>query len=141
MTYTYDKKGNITKIVYSTNKKIRYVYDDLGQLIREDNGLLNKIYVYTYDNVGNIKTKVTYALTAVGTTPSSPTSTYNYGYSSDWGDNSTEISLEQTYSIFGKEVTFSAGVNTGLGASFSFGKKTVIGATYGWGLVFSLEVK
>ena len=26
----------------------------LGQLIREDNGLLNKTYVYTYDNAGNI---------------------------------------------------------------------------------------
>ena len=27
---------------------------DLGQLLREDNGLLNKTYVYTYDNAGNI---------------------------------------------------------------------------------------
>ena len=27
---------------------------DLGQLTREDNGLLNKTYVYTYDNAGNI---------------------------------------------------------------------------------------
>ena len=24
------------------------------QLVREDNGLLNKTYVYTYDNAGNI---------------------------------------------------------------------------------------
>ena len=27
---------------------------DLSQLIREDNGLLNKTYVYSYDNAGNI---------------------------------------------------------------------------------------
>ena len=27
---------------------------DLGQLTREDNGLLNVTYVYTYDNAGNI---------------------------------------------------------------------------------------
>ena len=53
----------------------------------------------------------------------------------------TEVSLAQTYEFFGKEFTVSVGVNTGLGASLSFGKKTVIGATYGWGLVFSLEVK
>ncbi len=62
---------------------------DLCQLIREDNGLLNKTYVYTYDNAGNITSKKTYALTAAGTTPTSPTSTYNYGYSSGWGDKLT----------------------------------------------------
>ena len=53
-TYTYDQNGNITKIVYSTGQEIRYVYDDIGQLIREDNGLKNYTYVYTYDNAGNI---------------------------------------------------------------------------------------
>ena len=53
-TYTYDQNENITKISYSTGQEIRYVYDDLGQLLREDNGLLNKTYVYTYDNAGNI---------------------------------------------------------------------------------------
>ena len=36
----------------------------LSQLIREDNGLTNKTYVYTYDNAGNITSKKTYALTA-----------------------------------------------------------------------------
>ena len=35
----------------------------------EDNGVLNKTYVYTYDNAGNITSKKTYALTAAGTTP------------------------------------------------------------------------
>ena len=36
----------------------------LGQLIREDNELLGKTYVYTYDNAGNITSKKTYAFTS-----------------------------------------------------------------------------
>ena len=60
---------------------------NLGQLLREDNEFLGETYVYIYDNAGNILSKKTYALTAAGTTPTSPTSTYNYGYSSSgWGD-------------------------------------------------------
>ena len=54
-TYTYDQNGNITKIVYSTGEEIRYVYDDLSQLIREDNELTEETYVYTYDNARNDK--------------------------------------------------------------------------------------
>ena len=34
------------------------------QFVREDNGLLNKTYVYSYDNAGKITSKKTYALTA-----------------------------------------------------------------------------
>ena len=39
--YTYDANGNITKITLSTGAEYRYVYDDIGQLIREDNPTLN----------------------------------------------------------------------------------------------------
>ena len=107
-TYTYDQNGNITKIVYSTGEEIRYEYDDLGQLTREDNGLLNKTYVYTYDNAGNIISKKTYALTAAGTTPSSPTSTYSYGYSSGtWGDMLTSYrGTTITYDAIGNPLSY-----------------------------------
>ena len=71
-TYTYDGDGNITKVVTSNGGETRYVYDDMNQLIREDNTALGKTYVYTYDNAGNILTKSTYALTAAGVTPSAP---------------------------------------------------------------------
>ena len=67
--------------------EIRYVYDDIGQLIREDNSLLNATYVYTYDNAGNIISKSTYALTAAGTTPTNPTDIKAYGYAEKaWKD-------------------------------------------------------
>lgn len=41
----------------------KYYYDDLGQLIREDNRALNKTYVWSYDDAGNILSKKTYAFT------------------------------------------------------------------------------
>ena len=39
---------------FSNNNLFRYVYDDIGQLVREDNTFLNETYVYEYDNAGNI---------------------------------------------------------------------------------------
>ena len=41
----------------------QYAYDELGQLIREDNKDANKSYTYTYDSRGNILEKKTYAFT------------------------------------------------------------------------------
>jgi len=100
-TYSYDHAGNITRIVYSTGKEIRYVYDDIGQLIREDNGVYNNTYVYTYDNAGNITSRITYSLTAAGVTPTNPSITYNYGYTnSSWGDQMT--------SFYGRTITYDA---------------------------------
>ena len=52
-TYTYDERGNITKIVTNGDIETRYYYDVLNRLIREDNEALNKTYQYTYDNGGN----------------------------------------------------------------------------------------
>ncbi len=107
-TYTYDADYNITRIVYNTGKVIRYVYDDLGQLIREDNSLLNATYVYNYDDSGNITSKVKYALTAEGVTPENATSTYTYGYASDgWGDMLTSFrGVNITYDANGNPLSY-----------------------------------
>ena len=75
--YAYDANGNITKITLSTGAEYRYVYDDIGQLIREDNCTLNRTYVYSYDDAGNILSKKTYALTAAGSMPATLYSTYS----------------------------------------------------------------
>ena len=133
--FTYDQNGNVTKIVFSTGEEIRYVYDDLGQLLREDNGLLGATYVYTYDNAGNILSKNKYSLTAEGTAPSNPTKTDTFAYgNSGWGDlltsyNGHEITYDEignpldyynvssyTFSWTGKELT---GLVKG-GQSYSF---------------------
>ena len=128
-TYTYDQNGNITKVVYSTGEEIRYVYDDLSQLIREDNGALGKTYVYTYDNAGNITSKKTYSLTAAGATPSSLQSTNSYGYStSGWGDMLTSYRGQSiSYDAIGNPLTY----YNGSSYTFSWTGRQLTGATFG----------
>ena len=50
--YTYDNAGNITAIT-SGGKRISYQYDELNQLIRENNGVLGITVLYAYDAGGN----------------------------------------------------------------------------------------
>ena len=86
---------------------------DLGQLLREDNEFLGETCVYTYDNAGNITSKKTYALTAEGTTPTSATSTYSYGYSSSgWGDMLTSYrGVSITYDEIGNPLSYYNGAS------------------------------
>ena len=102
----------------STGEEYRYVYDDLGQLIREDNTATSKTYVYTYDNAGNILTKAVYSLTAAGVTPSAADlqSIYTYGYTdAEWGDKLTSYNgVELTYDAIGNPLTYYNG------SSYSF---------------------
>ncbi|MDL2289440.1 hypothetical protein LJB83_01605 [Clostridia bacterium OttesenSCG-928-F22] len=54
-TYAYDANGNITNITESANtgsKAVAYVYDEIGQLIRENSQKENRTYTYTYDDAG-----------------------------------------------------------------------------------------
>ena len=64
---------------------LRYGYDELGQLVREDNRYTGKSYTWKYDNAGNILNRKTYAYTidALGTVQN----TVIYGYDNgSWGD-------------------------------------------------------
>ena len=110
-TYTYDGNGNITKI-HDGTYETRYVYDNLGQLIREDNEALEDTYVYTYDNAGNILSKSTYEFTAEGVTPTNPTETKAYQYSnSQWGDLLVQMGDDSaTYDEIGNPVSFEFGL-------------------------------
>ena len=107
-TYAYDGNGNITKIALSNGQEYRYVYDDLGQLIREDNSIANRTYVYSYDNAGNIQYKKTYLLTAEGSTPSTLYNTYSYGYNdAEWGDLLTSYrGVSITYDNIGNPLSY-----------------------------------
>ncbi len=107
-SYIYDSNGNIEKIYIGTTAVYRYKYDDLGQLVREDNVELNRTYVYTYDNAGNILTKKTYALTSEGVTPTNPQSTVNYGYNdASWGDLLTSYGGQNiTYDAIGNPLSY-----------------------------------
>ena len=78
----YDDMGNITSISDSAGVvQNRYEYDDLNQLVREDNRALGKSYTYTYDEAGNIKSKKVYNFT-LGTL-GTPIDTISYTYSGD----------------------------------------------------------
>ncbi|QLY78026.1 carbohydrate binding domain-containing protein [Clostridium intestinale] len=60
--YTYDKNGNIETIVQS-GKKIKYYYNEINELIREDNQISNNTIQYTYDKGGNLISKAEYPYT------------------------------------------------------------------------------
>ena len=89
--YTYDERGNITSICRGVNDIVcRYTYDDLGQLIREDNRTLGATYTWTYDNAGNILSSKTYAYTTGSLGSAQRTVSYDYS-SGSWGDLLTSI--------------------------------------------------
>ena len=77
-------------MTYSDGKEIYYHYDNLGQLVREDNQPLDVSIVYEYDNAGNIVSKKTYqyCLPAVSLDEYSDFAEDEYEYESDgaWGD-------------------------------------------------------
>ena len=112
-TFTYDANGNITKIVDSAGYTCRYVYDDLGQLIREDDGYTNHTYLYTYDKAGNIIKKETYNYTGAGITPVVGGSSISYGYTnSAWGDQLTSFGGNAiTYDANGNPLQYYNGYN------------------------------
>ena len=54
LKYKYDEKGNITEVYENSILQVRYKYDSLSRLIREDNKPLNKTTTWEYDAGGNI---------------------------------------------------------------------------------------
>lgn len=66
-SYTYDACGNVETMVErsadGSERKIRYYYDALNQLVREDNQKQNKTICYTYDVGGNMVRRDEYRYT------------------------------------------------------------------------------
>ena len=103
-TYTYDSLGNITSITdgtYTTS----YEYDDLNQLVRENDQKANRTYVYTYSN-GNITSKKEYAYTTGDLGALQDTITWNYA-DSTWGDLLTSFDgTSITHDEIGNPITY-----------------------------------
>nr|WP_162990890.1 DNRLRE domain-containing protein [Maliibacterium massiliense] len=89
LSYTYDAVGNITSVSDGTHTT-HYTYDDLYQLVREDNQAAGKTWVWTYDLGGNIKSRVEYSYTtgAVSVENALDTVVYAYG-DANWPDKLT----------------------------------------------------
>lgn len=81
--YQYDANGNITKII-EDGMENRYYYNELNELIEQDNKTLDKSIVYSYDLGGNIigKTEITYD-------NGEPGSSITYEYDDTWKDKFT----------------------------------------------------
>ena len=66
LKYAYDEMGNISKVYENGELSVRYTYDKLSRLIREDNKAIGETYLFDYDNNGNILTKRTLEFTLKG---------------------------------------------------------------------------
>ena len=55
--YKYDNMGNICRIDENGEPVIWYKYDALNRLVHEDNKTFGEIWLFSYDNKGNILCK------------------------------------------------------------------------------------
>ncbi len=105
ISYTYDANGNIESINQNSTP-IKYYYNELNEVTREDNAVLNKTIVYTYDAGGNITNKTEYPYTtgALGTA----TTAYPYVYGdTNWKDKLTSYNGKAiTYDAIGNPLTY-----------------------------------
>ena len=86
--------------------KLKYTYDSMGRLTREDNAYANKTYVYTYTSNGNISAKKTYAYTTGTLGAVQTTETRAYG-NSNWLDQLTNINATAiTYDSMGNPLNW-----------------------------------
>ncbi len=81
--YTYDKCGNISEIKENGALAVRYSYDGLNRLTREDNKKSGKTYLFDYDNNGNIISRRTTAFTLKSDIEECAFTAYEYGYNGD----------------------------------------------------------
>ncbi len=138
-TYTYDSNGNITKVSYSNGKETRYVYDDIGQLIREDNQIQNFTYVYAYDNAGNITSITRCGYLEADEEPPSYANKFEFAYSSsEWGDVLTSFrGTANTYDEIGNPLTY----YNGSSYIFTWDGRQLASATYGYNFNYSYTYK
>ena len=102
----YDALNRLTSAKENGTIKLKYTYDSMGRLIREDNAYANKTYVYTYTSNGNISAKKTYAYTTGTLGAVQTTETRAYG-NSNWLDQLTNINATAiTYDSMGNPLNW-----------------------------------
>ena len=143
-TYSYDARGNITAVYKGGTLQASYAYDDLNQLVRENNVTANKTWVYTYDERGNILSKKTYAYTTgtLGTVQDTIPYTYYDQWSSDaWGDAllSYDGAMNCLYDDIGNPIRYYNGTSSGDLYSFTWanGRQLVSGDRSGTGFTYT----
>lgn len=111
--YTYDALGNIETITVGEKITNKYYYDEINQLIREDNVKQNKTIVYEYDVGGNLLNKKEYSYTET-TLPTTTNNTVLYTYeNTNWKDQLTSYNGKQiTYDEIGNVVNYDGNTYT-----------------------------
>ena len=105
LVYTYDAAGNITSVTDGENVT-RYCYDNMGQLIREDNPYSQKTCVYAYDSCGNILSRTEYGYTDDENPAGGTVTAYEYNNAA-WGDQLTSWNGESiTYDAIGNPLLY-----------------------------------
>jgi len=131
--YTYDPAGRIASVTLDTTPQAAYQYDVSGELIREDDALLNQTITYAYDTVGNMTGKTVYPYTPGGDTLPAPTTTYTNTFNAanqmtKWqGAPLTYDTQGNLLGLNGATLTWQAGL---LSAYTKAGQATTY--TYGW---------
>ena len=119
-SYTYDAVGNIETISENGELKAKYYYDELSQLVREDNKELNQTIVYEYDQGGNIQSKTRYAYTEGELGEAVGTDTYSYQAEDLWADVLTGYNGQKfTYDEIGNPLTY----RDGMGFTWQYGRQ------------------
>lgn len=111
-TFTYDIRGNITRITDTAGNITTYVYDDQNQLTRENfsnasDSTKSYTYVYEYDKAGNRTSRKKYAYTTGSVASLTPTSTQTLTYNINteaWGDQLANT----TYDALGNPLTYNS---------------------------------
>ena len=107
--YSYTPQGNISAVC-DGDRQSTYQYDEINQLIRENNAYLNKTVTYSYDAGGNILSKTAYPYTTGSLEgQTGETVTYSYG-DSEWKDLLTAYNGQEiTYDAIGNPLSYKNG--------------------------------
>ena len=106
-SYTYDNNGNILTITKSGSLQVSYFYDNLNQLVRENNVTEDKTVIYSYDGYGNLQNKKTYDYTTASDLTEMTYTIISYGYGdTNWKDKMTSYAGQTiTYDAIGNPLT------------------------------------
>ncbi len=105
--YSYDKEGNISAIHENGRLKVKYTYDALNRLIREDNKELDLTTTFEYDNGGNLLRQNEYAYSLVDTDELTDGNEIVYTYAESRSDKLTDFNGEAiTYDANGCPITY-----------------------------------
>ncbi len=129
LKYSYDNMGNIHTIVVNGDRSVRYTYDSLNRLVREDNKAFNKTVKFSYDTNGNILSRCEYAYTLKSDEELSELNCAHFDYSYD-GDKLVSYNGESyAYDKFNTPTVY-----RGKAVEWQYGKRLINydGVTFGY---------